>query len=303
MLLLITNSEDATSDLLVDKIKPNIFRLNFDIADDYSITLTPDYWSIKSPAGQQINSDSVSSVFWWKSFSKNIETSDNYVTDEIKYIFRELYNWAKKKGIAKGNPYDFHNHLGKIQILGLAKKYFSIPETVVTLGEKPSKFFLELDEIVVKSLSSSQTNDKKTLISTLIDKAKLDYRYPWYAQELIDSNFDITVFICGQRRFYFSRSRSDLDGIDWRIKEIASLDKKVWKIFTPTQKLVNSVNSFCDEISVDWGRLDLMQVDLNGEIDFKFLEFNANGQFVFLDYTNEEDVFNSVVEYLTFHKT
>ena len=299
MLLLITNSEDATSDLLVDKIKPNIFRLNFDIANNYSITLTPDHWSIKSPTGHEISSDSVKSVFWWKSFSKNIETSDKYIAEEIKYIFREIYNWSKKKGIAKGNPYDFHNHLGKIQLLGIAKKYFSIPSTVVTIGSTPGVYFPELNEIVVKSLSSAQTNDKKTLISTLIEKNKLDSSYPWYAQELVNSDFDITVFICGHKRFFFSRSRSDLDGIDWRIKEVTTLDKKVWAKFVPTQNLINSVNSFCDEISVDWGRLDLMEESFGGEISFKFLEFNANGQFVFLDYTNEEGILSSVVEYLT----
>jgi hypothetical protein len=42
-----------------------------------------------------------------------------------------------------------------------------------------------------------------------------------------------------------------------------------------------------------------MEESFGGEISFKFLEFNANGQFVFLDYTNEEGILSSVVEYLT----
>ena len=55
-----------------------------------------------------------------------------------------------------------------------------------------------------------------------------------------------------------------------------------------------SVKNFCDDLGVDWGRLDLME--RNG--DFVFLEYNANGQWVFLDYSGEDHLVKDVAQYL-----
>jgi hypothetical protein len=48
-------------------------------------------------------------------------------------------------------------------------------------------------------------------------------------------------------------------------------------------------------MKIDWGRIDFME--LNNELTF--LEYNANGQWVFLDYRNEIGLVDEVVEYLT----
>ena len=58
-----------------------------------------------------------------------------------------------------------------------------------------------------------------------------------------------------------------------------------------------SISDFNKALKIDWGRIDFM-----GSIDeLIFLEFNANGQWVFLDYSNEDGLINSVSEYLVSH--
>jgi len=294
LLLLITNSDDVTSDLLVERLGGAVFRLNFDIYKEYKINFSVNYWEIINPLGFQINSKKITSIFWWKAFSNPLLNEDNFVIEEVKYIYRELYNWGKIRKITKGNAFDFHNNLGKLNILSIAQKYFKIPNTLATIGADPKPQFHDEITIVAKSLSSAQTNAKKTMISTLVDKNSLDLNFPWFLQNQIVSDFDLTIFICGKKRFYYARSRKDLEGIDWRVKHQSSLEEKVWLRFYPNKLLKKSVDSFCKEIMTDWGRIDLM----GSELDPIFLEFNANGQWVFLDYKNEDGLVDEVVRYI-----
>ena len=67
-----------------------------------------------------------------------------------------------------------------------------------------------------------------------------------------------------------------------------------WFIFDLTSEQTLSIAYFAKDLKVDWGRLDLM----NGRDNFIFLEFNANGQWVFLDYTGEIGLVKTVANYL-----
>ena len=294
MLLLITNSEDATSDLLVDRLHKKIFRLNYDIFSDYTFDLSLDRWEIRSPSGHFINSENVRSVFWWKAFSSSINHEDPFIIEEMKYILREIYHWGRLRGITNGNPHDFHNSLGKFNLLKIASKYFMVPKTLITKGLSEIPIFDEMQTVVVKSLSSGQTASKKTLLSTKVEKKLLSPKYPWYLQEEIVSESDITIFICGRQRFFYAKNRNNLIGIDWRGEQSPDVFKKEWIRFQPSSSFESAVSEFCSEIKVNWGRLDLMGSD-STQI---FLEFNANGQWIFLDYSNEDKLVDHVVDYI-----
>jgi len=293
--LLITNSEDATSDLLVDRLHQKIFRLNYDIYSDYSFEFSVERWEIRSPTGHCINSENVTSIFWWKAFTGYIAHEDPFIIEEMKYIFREIYHWGRLRGLTKGNPHDFHNSLGKINLLKIASKYFIVPKTLITKGLSGINIFGDLQTVVAKSLSSAQTASRKTLLSTKVEKSLLSPKFPWYLQEEIISESDITVFVCGNQRFFYAKSRKNLTGIDWRGEQSSNVFKKEWIRFQPSKSFEDGVIDFCAEIKVDWGRLDLMGDNTNPI----FLEFNANGQWIFLDYSNEDKLVDHVVEYLS----
>lgn len=298
MILLFTGSLDGTSDLLVKNLGKDIFRFNFDLFKEYDLIFEPDYWIIKNPAGHKICSTTVTAAFWWKAFNYYLVDEDKFISEEVKYIFRELYNWCQRKGITKGNPHDFHSRLGKMNILNIASQHFHTPKTLACFGlagtDGLSKF-----RIVAKSFSSGLTVTNRALMTTEVEVGRLDPDYPWYLQERLEGQEDVTIFICGDYLFSYERDRSNLKGLDWRAEQ--SLDPRIkeWKRVYLSDTEKTAVQRFCSDINVDWGRLDFMRV--KGELIF--LEYNANGQWVFLDYQNDHGLLNIVTEYLRDNKT
>ncbi len=293
MLLLFTGSLDGTSDLLIQELRTNVFRYNYDLFKDYRFQFTPDYWEISNPAGHSINSNIVSSAFWWKAFNFYLMDEEPFIVEEAKYVCRELYHWCRVRGLAKGNPHDFHHHMGKMNILSLASKHFQIPDTLITLGlgglEK-----LKGKPIVAKSLTSGLTTTNKALFTTEVKAETLHPEFQWFLQEKITSDADVTIFVCGDKQFAFYRSRDDLEGLDWRKEQTFDMHKKEWFLFDLTEKQSTSVANFAHDLGVDFGRLDLMTLN----DDLIFLEFNANGQWVFLDYSGEVGLVKTVAKYL-----
>ena len=295
MLLLITGSNDGTSSLLISEIGNNkVFRFNYDLYKDYTLEFTPSYWKISNPVGHTIDSNNVTSCFWWKAFNYYLLNQEEFIVEEVKYIFRELYHWCRLRELTKGNPHDFHNHMGKINILTIASNYFKIPTTLTSFQLGGVAKLGDLN-VVAKSFTSGLTSTNKSLMTTAVKKESLHPDYPWFLQELIPSNADITVFICGTDLFAYSRDRSSLKGLDWRSEQDFTGDTKEWERFELSKRHVQSVISFCKELKVDWGRIDLME---QGD-DLVFLEFNANGQWAFLDYSGEDQLVKTVANYLT----
>jgi hypothetical protein len=85
-----------------------------------------------------------------------------------------------------------------------------------------------------------------------------------------------------------------MKGLDWRNQEdMLSLEQK-WLPFSLTNEQGKSVSAFLRKLGVDWGRLDFLWTGSK----LIFLEYNANGQFVFLDHKEQFGLLDCVVEYL-----
>lgn len=294
MLLLITNSCDGTGNVLVDKLGSKVFRFNYDLFNEYRFEFRPNFWAITNPSGHSISSTEIKSCFWWKAFNIPLENQDNYVIQEVKYIFRELYNWCRLSNLVKGNSFEFHNYFGKNTLLEIAQKFFEIPETLITLNGGGIER-LSSREIVAKSLSSALTNSKASLLTTEVDIKKIDTKFPWYLQEKIVSDFDVTTFVCDDRLFTYQRDRKGLKGLDWRGEQSFDPNIKEWFKTDLSESEETQVFNFCKELNVRWGRLDFMRSDER----LIFLEFNANGQWLFLDPENKNGMLDAVVKYLT----
>lgn len=293
--MLFTGSTDGTSDLLVSELgNEKVFRFNYDLFNDYELEFTPHYWKITNPVGHSIDSNTVTSCFWWKAFNFYLLNQEQFIVEEVKYIFREIYHWCRLRGIAKGTPHDFHNHMGKMNILSIASQFFKIPKTLTSFKLGGIENLGSLS-VVAKSFTSGLTTTNKSLTTTAVTKESLHPDYPWFLQELISSSADITIFICGTDLFAYSRDRSNLKGLDWRVEQDFTGKIKEWKRFELSKGDTQSVFNFCKELKVDWGRMDLMEQDN----ELVFLEFNANGQWVFLDYSGEDKLVKTVANYLT----
>ncbi len=294
MLLLLTTSGDGTSDRICERLGDLVFRYNFDQAEQYSLRFTPDEWSILNPAGRKISSDTASAVFFWKAFSVEIVDKDAFVVAETRYIFWELYSWfpASKR---RGNSPRFHDNVGKLGALKLASRYFLTPKTVFTYG-LPGDMLVESENRVAKSLSSSLTSSGKSLFTTDISNMALSRFYPWFIQEKIISSHDITCLIVGKRIFAFARPRDQLAGLDWRSEQDFSIDSEEWHPWELSITDLINCHNLSEDLNVSWGRYDFM---VSKNRDLVFLEFNANGQFVFLDSKNKYGLLDAVISYLT----
>jgi hypothetical protein len=148
--------------------------------------------------------------------------------------------------------------------------------------------------VVAKSLASGLTTSTKALFTTEVDVTKLDPSFPWYLQEAITAESDVTIFVCGRRRFAFSRSRAGMVGLDCRNQGFKDKYAEEWQLRDISSVEMVSVDAFCHTLGVDWGRLDFLEVA--GTL--VFLEFNANGQWVFLDQLGKVGLVGEVVDYL-----
>jgi hypothetical protein len=257
MLLVLTGSSDGTADILFSRLGTKAFRFNYDIFSEYSVVIGPDSWSIENPAGLKIDSSTATAAFWWKAFNYFVD-EENYIAEEVKYIFREIYTWFVARRMVKGTNPEFHRYNGKLNLLTKAKAVFDVPETICGWGNKLKLQKIRGDGVVAKSLTSGVTTTNKALFTTEVQFSRLDVRYPWYLQERIDAKSDVTVFICGKKLFAFERDRSNLKGLDWRNQaDVFSVDQK-WQPFTLTKQQAENVAAFVSSIGVDWGRLDFM---------------------------------------------
>jgi hypothetical protein len=293
MLLLITASRDATANLLYENCNLAAFRLNYDLWQDYSIRFQPDRWEIANPTGRTITSESATHCFWWKAFNFPI-AADSYLIAEIKYLFRELYGTFLRRGLTVGNPPDFHNQCGKLQILHMASKYFRIPDTLCGWNLPAAVDRLDAHELVAKSLSSEQASDGKVLFTSAVPYAQLDRTFPWFLQTKVDARDDVTIFVCGESQFAFSRSRENLPGLDWRRVIADSTEEPAWRPRTLLHGEEKALHALCRELGVQWGRFDFLEDDRG----LVFLEFNANGQFGFLDFHGDNGLLRAASAYL-----
>jgi len=294
MLLVLTTSGDVTADLLFEKFGHSAFRLNLDLWRDYSLVLQPDRWEISNPTNFKITGRSASHCFWWKTLQSTTK-DDKYIAAEIKYVFRELYGWFLRRGLVVGNSPDFHNRLGKLQILNFASSYFRTPQSIVGWNLPPQIEEFQEREIVAKSLSSEPTNDGRLLFASAVEYCGIDRGSPWFLQTKVDAFNDVTVVVCGDEFYAFTRSRKDLEGLDWR-RTIADEDpeRPSWHVRALSGAERTTLRGLCQDLGVNWGRFDFLE-DESGLV---FLEYNANGQWAFLDFHGNNGLIDAIVAYL-----
>jgi hypothetical protein len=153
---------------------------------------------------------------------------------------------------------------------------------------------VSFDNRVVKSLSSELVGEKKALFTTEVSNRSLDFSFPWFIQEKINAVADVTVFNVGENFFAFKRDREGLKGLDWRAEQ-DFVSGDIWKRFELSDVELSKFKLLSLKLGVDWGRHDLM---LTTDNELIYLEFNANGQWVFLDFQDKHGLIGAVVDYI-----
>ena len=299
MLLILTNSFDATVDL-IRQYSPDdldVFRFNSDLVSDYEIHWTPKHWILRNAvSGLSINSETIKAAYWRKPLEMIRGDlpgiTHPYYRGELRYAFREITNWILRNDLFRLVEPFAEQRLGKFQQLQLAQRLFKIPQTAFCFGGAPLHHFAA--RTIAKSLTGGQVSETSVFYTTVVDTDALDYSKPWFLQEAVEASHDVTcVFVEGWILWSKRDRHNDEQIVD--VREIHEPEE--WEVFHPPREWAVKVREFMDTANLSFGRLDFLLAKDNELI---FLEVNPNGQFGWMDIDNTQGLMDRILTKLRY---
>ncbi|MBF8305523.1 MAG: hypothetical protein HW398_711, partial [Acidobacteria bacterium] len=284
---LYTNSYDGWADLLVDRLGGDrVFRFNLDLWREYEISIDPDGFRFTNQAGRVVAAKQVAKFLWRRPRTnqqlfpeKDFPREEIYEDGELAYAMHELWNRMYYAGKAVLIDPCSDQLSGKLIQARIAQRYFSVPAWKVVSGVKGSS---EAPAAAVKSLTSRRVEARTTLYTTRVAEDELAPESPWFIQECIEADRDVTVVFIRGALFSFEFRRALLPPgiIDWRraVEMEPALAAK-WGRHALPDSMEQGLREFMQDMGLHYGRLDFL---LAGD-RYWFLEVNPNGEWVWLD--------------------
>jgi len=323
LLLIFTNTYDLSTNRIVDKVgSGRVFRFNFDIWHDYQIRIGPTDFEIVNPLGFAVTRHDVAKAYWRKpvsrffleghrersarsilrravealsrtpSYPPRMTAQERYLEAEMNYVVGEIRNllWKDEK-LVLVEPAS-HRRLGKLVQLEIASRYFDVPEYRFTF--EPNATERESRQRIVKSLSGERLGSNAFMWTSTVDEAELDRRAPWFVQDLVKADRDLTIVHIRGQNFAFDLERSAFvdRSVDWR--EVGEVTTPLWRPCNLPEELCGRVNAYMAEVGLDFGRLDFL---VENET-YWFLEVNSNGEWGWLDFDGSRGVLKALVDEL-----
>lgn len=288
--LIITDSWDVTSDIVVRRLGESAFRLNTDIIVDYHIDWSRSGFTLANPTGHSICSRDVRSVYWRKPFTSSVYDAsghpDAFFYSECRYIVRELYNSCRAAGANALVEEGAERRLGKIRQLKIAERHFMVPNWRVSLGST----VIAPENTIVKSVSGEPLSPDLVLYTSRVDGMKLDSGSLWFMQRAIQKSADVTVVWVDSSVFAF-RCAKYLESVDWR-ERILEMRPDDWEALELVPAVQRAIGAFMQDCGLRFGRLDFVE---EGN-DLFFLEVNPNGQWAWLDIDGKAGLMDAMIK-------
>lgn len=273
--LLISASDDASSDDFERRHGASVVRINADSIGDLGVTFSHDGFEC-----QGLSDDCLESVYWRKPFIPSAKADDpqkHFEREQRRYVLKSLCLLAKLKGAWLLVDPDYESAAPRPVQLLVAGRHFRVPRWQIAAG---GRIDLNRDR-VVKSLVPVPVDGKHFLSTQRIPpETTLAPDYTWYVQDCVDATHDVTVVYCCGRLWAFELSRGQLgDQVDWRLFG----DNHRPTSWQPTQIPMSDASAiprFMGALGLHFGRLDFLR-DTKGNL--WFLEVNPNGQFGWLE--------------------
>ena len=294
MIFICTCSQDATTDLLLPHLRElTTFRFNVDRPEDYSWDFSGRGFEITDLRnGTSIDSRAISSFYLRKPIY--LDAVDiprdgclvNWCREETDALFEDFYRECEARRmttlIRSRNP-----KYGKLRQLLVAKNYFNVADWHMFHGVLPAE--LSHGRWVAKSLTGAPIGKGKVFFVKEVDPASLDLAYPWFLQERIEGDDEVTVVYMNGRLFAYRYPRSAISSCD-DVRKATIEDADRWTKCGLSEAEESAVRGFMAETGYRFGRFDFIRKD--GEL--WFLELNPNGQWAWLDEDNEDGLISSV---------
>jgi hypothetical protein len=307
LLLILTNSIDGTSDVLVELCAERhqpVFRFNIDLWLDYAFAWTPAGFAIRDPSQRTVASDDVSACLWRRPSLQDTPAwrggtaEDRSATEaELHAVVREIAEWARARGRLRLVEPSAPRRVGRLAQMRVARGFFAVPDWSLGWGFRWPVGKRMVKRFVPEALGLER--DRHIFVQS-VDAERLSPDFPWLTQEIADriadriahGARDATVLYVHGRSFGFEMraTRAELGVEDWRT--LRDSDREHWRPWTLSAADQDRIAAYMDRLGLRFGRLDF----LTGGGVTTFLEVNPNGQLGWLDQPGEWPLHRAVLD-------
>lgn len=295
MIFIPTCSQDTTTDLVIKELNPEtVFRFNIDKPDDFTWDFhSKGFCIIDKISNKNITEKTLTSFYLRKPMYLDLidipkyGSVENWRREETEELLKEFYRECQSRGLVSLIK-SKNTHYGKLRQLLTATKYFNVAPWHFFHGELPNE--LKNGKWVVKSLTQTPIGEGKVFFVKEVDPKLLDLSYPWFMQERIDGEEEVTVVYIDGKMYAANYPRKAFDTEDSR-KSLME-NPTAWPRCKLSKKDEESIRGFMNETGYRFGRFDFIRK--NGEL--WFLELNPNGQWAWLDENNERGLISMVAD-------
>ncbi len=292
-LLVLSTSFDATLDLIIDGMlgaPDDIFRLNTDLISQYQLEISGDRFRIQDPTGRVADNDRVTKMYIRKpDRGRSDDLVTEYCQNEIWSALRGVINhlWSLDR-VVLVEPFAESARLDKLTQLRYASRYFPTPDGAFYYNVPPTN----RTSIIVKSLGWGRLG-MNAIYTTHVKIDDLDLTLPWYIQEYVRGEKDLTVVYVRGKQFAFSLDRASSnarDIADWR-EDRAFQSVCDWQQEQLCARTIEGIEGLMRDLKLHFGRIDFLLTEAGTMV---FLEVNPNGQFAWLDLNDSTGLISAV---------
>ena len=296
MIFICTCSQDTTTDLLLPRLKvASGFRFNINKSEDYAWDFSKLGFEIRNfKDGTAVNSQTMTSFYLRKPmYLELIDVPhegclENWRREETNALFEDFYRDCEAHGLTT-LIHCRKSHFGKLRQLRGAENYFKVANWHMFHGTLPDE--LTNGRWVAKSLTGTPIGKGKVFFVKEVDPTKLDLAYPWFLQEKIDGEDEVTVVYANGRLFPYRYPRSAIRSSD-DVRKATIENAALWQPCDLSPSEQSAIRGFMAETGYSFGRFDFIRKD--GEL--WFLELNPNGQWAWLDEKNEAGLISAIAD-------
>lgn len=310
-ILLITNTEDVTTDFIVKELsirKLSFYRLNTDLlidGIDANIDIGNNAFSLIED-NTVINIDEIKSVFYRRpelpKLHKSLinESEKRYASGELLFFLEGIYKLLEN-AYWLNNVYRIREAENKIYQLFVAKKLgFNIPQTIISNSvTEVNSFISTYDECIIKPMKSGliESNTPQVIFTSKIDKSLInDERiklFPNFIQRAINKVADYRITVVGEKVFCAEiTSNSKKIQIDWRTTSPENLIYKPISLPADIEEKCKAITAY---FNLNFAAIDIVRDDKGA---YYFLEINPNGQWAWIEKRLNFGITNAVVDIL-----
>lgn len=302
MILFITNKQDITTDIIINKLNQRdtpYFRLNTEdifahtqVSFDFSDNI---YHLLDTEGNVLLDLDDVDSVYYRRPELPGV-VLDNLLSEEKHFVLNEAF--YSLEGLYKllsdrywlNSVFSIREAENKIYQLTLAKNIgFDIPESIITSNEKDAREFIlsHNNDCILKPIKSGQvgeSEDSQIIFTNALDEKHIKELnringYPTYFQECLHKKSDIRVTVVGEQIFAAKIHSQDFDDtkVDWRKGESVKLS---YSEYTLPKEVKKKCYVLLEILHLNFGAIDFVETTDDRLV---FLEINPNGQWGWIE--------------------